>query len=496
MHYRLTRIFLSLVFMLLLTTMCSKEPANQSDEIILATVGDKTISLSEYKYRAELIPRPPIFKDKEVTLSNLIAEKLVAIDAGKDNELAKNDNFQAYIQGIEEQAMRDQLFYLEARDKAKVDTSEMLKVYDASRYDYKVAFYTIKSDETAERLKAALEADSTNRAEVFDQIGEGMQVPIHDVKFKDPDNDYIHDALYSKPLKVGEVLGPIKLENNQHIIMKIEDWTFHPVIGPEDQQLRLKDVESKLLEKKTNKLWRSFMASVMAGKKLDFVNDTFLKMADISFSMFLKSQAEADSLNQNEPNEDNTNMLVQDLRDDSALLDYPFFSIDDKVWTVRDFKKALASHPLVYRNTKFKNKTEYFDQFKYAIADLIRDQYLNKEAYDRHLQNHNYVKRRVSMWKDASIAHFQVEHYIDEVAKRPDFDRARLKGSNNYVVSYVDSLATAHKKDIHVDKALLDDIVLTKTDMMALQENVPYEAVVPSFPQYVVKKELGLDVKK
>lgn len=489
--FKIASIAFAISFVLI--SFCSKGPKNQSEETILAKVGDKTISLSEYEYRAELIPRPPNFKDKDVTLTNLIAEKLVALDAGKDNELLKKPTFQAYIQGIKEQAMREQLFYLEAQNKVVIDSTEKIRAYDASRYEYKVAFYTILNDETADRLKEQLAScDSSKRAEVFDTIGKGEKVPVHEVKFKDPDHDYIHDALFSRPVKVGEVLGPIKLDANHQIIMKVEDWTMHPVIGVEDFQLRMKDVDNKLREKKANKLWKNFVANVMKGKKIDFVNDTFLKMAELSFSNFLKSQQEnpEETLDQKNPDQEKNMFSIQDLRDDSALLDYPFFSIDDKVWTVRDFKKALASHPLVYRNTKFRGKEDYFDQFKYAIADMVRDHYLNEEAYDRHLDKHNSVKRRVSMWEDASVAHYQVDEYIQKVSERPDFDKRRLKGSNNYLVVYVDSLADVYQDQIQVNRDLLKDISLTKTDMMALQVNVPYPVVVPAFPQYLVRKDL------
>jgi len=96
---------------------CAKK---DSEEKIIARIGDKSISFQEFISRAEFTVRPRIFNSKISVLNNLVAEKLIALDAGKNDKLSQSEQFQAYIKGIQEQHMREQLFYQEAYNKVEI----------------------------------------------------------------------------------------------------------------------------------------------------------------------------------------------------------------------------------------------------------------------------------------------------------------------------------------------------------------------------------------
>ena len=62
-------------FLFFIVFLACKSTKKDSEEIILAQIGEKKISVREFKERSELTIRPPNFKDKKTTLNNLIAEK-------------------------------------------------------------------------------------------------------------------------------------------------------------------------------------------------------------------------------------------------------------------------------------------------------------------------------------------------------------------------------------------------------------------------------------
>ena len=57
----------------------------------------------------------------------MIAEKMMALEAGSDCHLFKNNVFSAYIKGRKEQLMRDKLYEIEAMKK--VDNPEWVTQY-------------------------------------------------------------------------------------------------------------------------------------------------------------------------------------------------------------------------------------------------------------------------------------------------------------------------------------------------------------------------------
>ena len=95
---------------------CGKEVSDQPVEKILVKIGDKTISVNEFIHRAEYTIRPKYcnqdnYIHKKIILNSLIAEKLLALEAAGRNELAEDVQFQDYIRGRKEQAMRQWLYY-------------------------------------------------------------------------------------------------------------------------------------------------------------------------------------------------------------------------------------------------------------------------------------------------------------------------------------------------------------------------------------------------
>jgi len=173
----------------------------------------------------------------------------------------------------------------------------------------------------------------------------------------------------------------------------------------------------------------------------------------------------------------------------SDILEEPFFSIDGGSWTVKEFMEELQRHPLVFRN-KIRTENDFVEQYKLAIVDMVRDHYLTKEAYNRGMQNTDVVKRSRQMWHDALLAQFQMNNYLqDKIPNLSDsLNTSILIGE--YLNPYIDQLQTKYSSRIRINVEEFNKIRLTRTDMFAIQKNVPFSVMVPAFPQVTTDHKL------
>jgi hypothetical protein len=243
-------------------------------------------------------------------------------------------------------------------------------------------------------------------------------------------------------------------------------------------------VDEKLREKEAYYTWKQVVSDIMKGKKIEFDPKAFKQMTDLFYYIFnaqdvVKSQLIRKFVDNqgNEIHFDREN--IGDL-----LLDEPFFSLDGTVWTVRDFRNEYRKHPLVLPQQSFTLPT-FRSRFRKAIIDMIRDRFLTKEAYKRHLDRSPRVKNAEMLWKDAYVAMYHRDQYLHEKIRSDQFDPERMKGDENYLSVHVDSLQHKYSGKIRIYPDVLDRIRLTELDTYVMNPNVPYPAVVPDFPEYI-----------
>lgn len=487
------KMFIPIVLIGFLFVLCAKKQVKQPKEIILARIGEKTISLNEFLRRAEYVPRPKYCRGntgihKKIVLNSLIAEKMLALEAGEDNELTQNEHFQRYLQGRKEQAMRQWLYYKEAASKVKLEPAEIEKVYQVAGRKYKVYFFSVNDDSIAQEVKSKLHEQGKSFEQVFKELGGLDPLPEKEVEYNSWEHDVIHNALFSKKLKVNEVIGPLKVGNDLYIVMKVKSWTDRVALSEEDIQRRWNNVRERLTDSKALRIYENFVAKIMKGKKIEFVPSTFRKLVNLVGPLYFELEEKRREIFLNmalDKKLDNPKFLdlrkgLEDIRNE------PFFRIDGEVWTVGDFEIELEKHPLVFRKKKMAKK-ELGEQFKFAIADMIRDKYLTQEAYKRGYDKVNVVKRNVEMWKDAYLANYQKKKYLER------FKLEQKEGPQiiiKYLNPYIDQLQAKYNDVIKINVEEFEKIKLTRIDMFVTQYNVPFPVVVPAFPQVTTDHKL------
>jgi hypothetical protein len=456
---------------------CQKAPENNPEETILVNIDNKvTISKNEFIRRVEYTIRPPYCKGdgyihKKIILNSLIAEKLLALEASDTSALAQDDEFQRFVKGRKEQAMRQWMRHVEATDKVTPDSSGIKKYYKFAGREYKIAYFATNDTAGFEQMHQILKTSEGDSA-----------FPTRTVKWRDSESFPVLEALFGKHVEKGQILPPVKVGNDEFLVMKVLAWTDTKAITGRQMHERLSQVKERFTTEKAGKIWESVVAEIMKGKTLDFNRPIFQKMSEIFYQLYFKtSEEKKKSIEEHIWDMEQDSALVPDKMALQRLLTQPFFTIDDQVWTVDDFRIALMSHPLVFRN-RHTPSTEFAKEFRLAIVDLVRDRYVTEQAYKKRYDQVSVVIRNAAMWRDAYLAEYQKHKYLQSIQEGRRFDKHFMSIIGKHLNNYVDSLQQKyyHKIQLNVDE--FESIPLTRIDVLVKQKDQPYQYVVPRFP--------------
>lgn len=480
------RITVGLVTLALVGLSC-RPRSELPQEAALARVGDRVITVDEFLRRAEYTPRPPYCRGdsyihRKIVLNTLIAEKLLALEAGQDNELFGNEQLRAYLRGRQEQAMRQWLFYRDFYTQVRLKAEEIAPRVQVATRTYRVAYYSFSGDSLARAVGDLLGSGGTF-ADGFRLVGGAGLAPEREVTWSKAEYEAIRRALFSKPLTQGEVVGPLTTGDDLYAVMQVQGWSEQLLLS--DTQLRQQwvDVEAAMRTERAETAYQSFVQKLMRGKKMELVEDTFYRLAATLAPFFLASaQEKKEAFHRHFWYQHGEEPVLHRLGDDIAQLRaLPLLRIDGQTWTVADLEKELDAHPLVFRTRHIK-KGEFAAQLRLAIADLVRDKYITKEAYRRGYDKALPVQRNVQMWQDHILALYQRNLYLRSKGQETDLSRLDTAAIEKHLNPYIRELQQKYSHLIEVDTDRFAQTKLTRIDMLVLQRGSPYPVVVPMFP--------------
>ena len=234
----------------------------------------------------------------------------------------------------------------------------------------------------------------------------------------------------------------------------------------------------------------------MKGKRVDLNPETFKKLVNIIGPMYLaNSKQKQDAFNKQVWDKESGAVIPDNIAGDiEAMADETLLKIDDEVWTVARFRKELNIHPLVFRKKQIK-RSEFAEQFKYAIADMIRDKHIAGEARKKGYDRSPAVAMNVNMWKDYLLGLYNRNEFLTEKGRLANFQDDYLKIIEDDLNPYIRELQQKHSDTIHINTDLFEQIELTRIDMLAIQANVPFPIMVPSFPLVTTYDKLDYGTK-
>lgn len=477
---------------LLAAAGCTGRKAPDSGETILARIGDRTISKNEFIRRAELTIRPAWCRDnnyihRKIVLNSLIAEKLMALEADHENPLTANKTFQAYLRGRREQAMRQWLYAKEMLEPVVPDSSDIRRTYNTAGRTYDVSYFVVNSSE-AGTLRTELDQDGTRFRELFRSISGQDSLPRRTISFDQPEPDHIHTALFSEDVRKGDVLGPFETGKNQYLFLRIDGWVNSVAISDTQIKDRIEHVKDRLTRKIARDRFESYGAELMRGKTVTFNPETFHRMVNILGPDYFKTEKDKQgAFNKQFWHKDSEAMILDDPAAQlENMLDEPFLELEGRVWTVRDLQDALDAHPLVFREKRFP-RSQFAEQFRLAVVDMIRDRYITEDAYRKGYDKVPEVRRNYGMWRDHLLALYHRTGFLKSIETRGEGQQELV---DIYLDPYVRELREKYADRIEINTDVFEQIKLTNVDMFVIQHNVPYPVIVPEFPQLTTHNKL------
>jgi len=472
---------------------CGKDNRSLDNSQILAVIDTKTITVQDFIHRSEYTIRPPYcngntYIHKKIILNSLIGEKMLALESDSNDELEQNADYQAYIQGRKEQAMRQIHFYEEAYKKAIIEEEELKEGFEMAGRIYHVSYISVPDQTIVKEIEEELKKSGITLAQMYQILTGEKDVPKKEIRWSDPENSAIRDILFGQRPKKNEVIGPINVNNKKWLFLEVTGWIDQKIMSESAAIDRRQQVVDKLKNQKSLKIYKNYVGQLMQEKRMNFYASTFKKLVKIAAPIYLNSANNKKNLLNNhfwqeDTTSNNNSFLPNDL---NAIGHLPLFSINGNIWTVDDFRALLKRHPLVFRDEIINNKN-FPEQFKYALVDLIRDYYITKDAYGKGYDKSFAVTQQVEIWRDNMQAIYQKFKYL-ELNKIHEKNKLRIV--EGYITPYINTLQQkyAHRIKINMDK--FEELSLTKIDLVALQPDQAFPVVVPFFPLLTVDNRL------
>ncbi|MFP4548926.1 MAG: hypothetical protein ACLFQM_12405 [Fidelibacterota bacterium] len=492
-----------LLSILLLFMACSWfKQETESTPTPLVEINGRTINMDEFIRRAEYTIRPVYCREnynihKKIILNSLIAEKLMALELDGDSLVDESNYLTNYLSGRKEQAMREVHYYKNAREKVDISEKEINQVFQRAGRKYKVAFINFPSTEVAQEFMTMLKKENISFLEGAAQLTGKENAPIQEIDYNTVENMAVHNILYKNDVEKEKIYGPIKTDNGDVLIFKVITWTDYKVMSESQITTRYNDVKEKLTNLSAGQLYKGYVGKLMQGKQLDFDRDTFFRLAALYSKLYnIDHEKKRKLINRETWGTDAPFEEIDSLQNQfENLKDASLFKLDGEVWNVARFQKELDRHPLVFRKKNISSQ-DFPRQFRFAVADLIRDKFITEDAYKKNYDQTEMVQNYTQMWQDNLIADYHRNKYLHERGFTEPFTEDNyINAINTYLNPLIDSLQQKYDQQVKIDTDQFNEIELTRIDLFAIQKNVPYPVVVPGFPLLTTDNKLDYGVK-
>ena len=454
----------------------------QTDDKIIAKIGNISISEKEFKMRYDFTPHLGLQQKrtqetKRSFLYSLIAEKLFALDA-MNSGLDTNDIVEYTLKEYEKMFVRDALYKMVVKDKAKSKADSLLSKYIDEASDFWVIYISSKNGNEINKIYSLL-----GKGVPFDSLYVELNNYNNDtlkLKIGDLDEDIETELLrtkennYTKPLFIKTNSPDTEpawfifkmVKKNNPILARLTGW--------ETEYKRLEKIAEGRAE---NKIYRKFMPDFFKMEKIKADGELLKSLAEKISSVFKeksknrKSEDEKMFLNiydliaiQNEFGKDSLNM--------------PYIYLEDHTITLKDFLRHFRF--INFSSTKYDFQT-IASLVNSKTKKFIEEELLVKEGYKRVLQNLPEVKESYKMWRD---------NYLLEIDKANLSDSVKIS-DEEILNEYNKSKEYMKPVEVKIIEILTDSLEVVEKVLNELRNNVDMHELARKYSQRKLTKENG-----
>lgn len=377
----------------------------QNKNETVAKIGNRFISVDEFKFRYELTPQ--LFREqKRVTnelklefLYTLIAEKLLAA-YGETISLDTSEIVKLTLKNFEEMFVRDALYDLMIVEKAKYKADSLLGFYLANATMAKCRFIKSNTYEEAERIFNLLEkgvpfdfllTDSTKYdsiAVTFGQFNEEIENEILTLP----------EDMFTRPIQLGDEWYILNVEVKYYpIIDKTAGW--------ESEYRRLQNLAKERAE---YAFYKEYMKKTFENLSVK-ANGKLLKVfAEEVFNLLERKKQLYGTQNKYYLN--SADLALVSVKLTSDVLNQNYFIVNDESVTLKDFLFFLRFENISFDSVYFQN---VLDVFNSKTKKFIEHKILAHEGYKYGLEKNKSVLDKYNMWKENYYYQLVQSEFID-----------------------------------------------------------------------------------
>lgn len=441
----------------------------QSDQQVIAVVGDASITIGEFRNRFEMMPHiigneQNLDTLKKQFLYSLIAEKLwaqKAVDKGYDT----SSTVKKSLSTLEKILIKDALYKSEIKNKIILSAGEIKTGLERINYlvEFKPVFY----------------ADSLSAFEYY-TIQKSIQDPstvketnvskTYIVSLGEIENEEFENELFS--CNVNEFTRPVKTGNGW-VVAKLINKTINPRSN-DDPEVVYNFVVNTLNEAKEKLTAGHFIDSLLGGKSVSVNEKTFLLTTD-EISKVLKSSSSRNILSPDD----------QFLLDDNCLsrllnqlnkheLSSPLFTIDGNMIVLEDL-----IHYMFHNKIRFSGfeKEPVISGLRIYLKDYIEHEALAAKAKKRGFNKHLNVLNEMKIWR---------ENYLTELALSSLADSISI-GDTEFQ-NFINKVEGGESLQANISEIYSDDLTVIQKVLDKLSEGEEFEKLAE---KYSINKNTG-----
>ena len=387
--------------MVFLTVQCSK---NKPKEPIVATVGNRTISLTSFE-RAYL---PVILygdkfdspETRKQTLDYLIGDKILAQEAEKVH-LDTVPILDHIRRVAEHKAMARHLYNEWVRSKiSEPSEAELRQAFERSNKQLFVRHLFAPTEEAADSLYAILQSGTISFEELASRLFRDSTLSADGgalgwLNWGDLD-ETLEDSAYSAP--IGKYTHPVHSQYGWHIL-RVDDFKKQMIVTEVDYQQKKAALARRIYERREAVVGKQILNDFMHEQHVAFNREVSRPV----FNAIIKRRAPKEGIGPEEQDRSREREFAT-LSDELApYLDQNIVTFAGESWTVLEFLDRLPEM----------DRKHFYGNLYVGLANLVRDELLGREGYAKGYNKSQDVIEEVQDRQDKLLAQLYLQTLWD-----------------------------------------------------------------------------------
>jgi hypothetical protein len=376
---------------------------NNQDSIVIAKVGDRTIDWKLLWRSYNLEPKWGKGLTREEAHKNqldyLIEQKLLAQEA-ISHGARQNSNVAGYMKSIKEKEMIKALYDERVAAKVKISDDEYRRAYQWSKKKVKFEYISTPDADHAASYLSQLKNHSVDEIRLIAPETEikdtspmftfgDMEAPLEKVVFS---------------MKLGEIRGPVRIDD-EYMVVKLIDGEVEKFQSELDFAEKKSKIRKIIFDRHAAKWSDEYIRKLLKDEEIKINPAAFQALAK-QFSEIIQNKESENpfpvNISTGELNKAHLNL--KDIQDEILV------NFGEESLTVKEFLAKLLNLP-----SGMRPRVKFAPQLKKAIAIVVRNRYLVKEAYKAHLDKDPDVRYEITNQQDEVLARFELKSMRESV---------------------------------------------------------------------------------